>query len=113
MIELAWMAVAILTLLVALWSWLDANQGVRRMEGRARPLQIVAAGYRRGETFAIVKALVLILLGLPATLNPEPVRLTPFVVGLMGLSLLILVNSALHFRDRLLVRRELYRAPGA
>ena len=112
MIEIAWMAVAVLALLVAAWGWQDANAGVQRMKGRTSSIQIVARGYRRGETFAIAKALVLIGLGLPATLNPEPVQPTPFVAGLMALSLLILVNSALHARDRLLVRRLLWKALG-
>lgn len=110
-IEVVWMATAILALIVAVWGWLDANAGVQRMAHREEALQIVARGYRRGETFAIAKALVLLWLGLPASLNPEPVRLTPFVLGLMGLSLLILANSVLHFRDRLLVRRKLWLPP--
>ena len=111
MIEVTWMAVAIVALLVAVWGWLDANAGVQRMKGRPEALQIVARGYRRGETFAIAKALVLLGLGLPSTLDPDPVRLTPFVLGLMSLSLLILANSVLHFRDRLLVRRKLWLPP--
>jgi hypothetical protein len=112
MIEIVWMTIAFLALLVAVWGWLDANAGVQRMKGRAVTLQIIATGYRRGETFAIAKALVLIGLGVPATLSPEPTRWSPFVAALMLLSVMILLNSALHFRDRLNVRRELYRPPG-
>lgn len=110
-IELAWMTVASTCLIVAVWSWLDANAGVQRMRGRDEALQIVARGYRRGEVFAIAKAVLLIVLGLPATLDPEPVRFSIFVVELMILSLLILANSVMHFRDRLLVRRKLWLPP--
>ena len=108
-IELAWILLAGTGLAVSLRGLWDAHEGTRAMRNRYNGRRIVARGYRRSEALTALKQLVLIAIGIPAVLNPEPVRLSPFVLALFALNLLGLARTTLEWRDRVVLRRMLDR----
>ena len=108
-IEIAWFILAGTGLGVSLLGFTDAQRSVRSMRNRYNGRRVVARGFRRSEAITAVKQLVLLALGIPAMLNPEPVRLSPFVLGLFALNLLGLARTTLEWRDRVVLRGMLDR----
>lgn len=107
MIELAWMLFAGVGLGFSLVALKDANDGVHAIHNRYNGRRVVARSYRRSEVITTAKQAVLLLMGLPFALNPEPVSLSPFVVALFALNLLGLIRTTLELLDRIRLRRML------
>lgn len=107
MIEILWLLIAGTGLAVSIRGLKDANDSVHSIRNRFNGRRIVARGYRRSEFITTLQQLVLIGLGVPAMLNPVPVSLSPFVLGLFALNLLGLARTTLEWRDRVVLRRML------
>ena len=112
-IELVWTLIATAGLVVAVWGFLDANADVHAVPNRTNGRRIIARGYRRDEAISVVIQAILLGIGLGPVIEPEPVRLSAFVVALIVVNLLLLARSLLAARDRLQVRRSDYPPPKA
>ena len=104
-----WFLLTGIGLAVSLRGLVDANEGARSIRNRYNGRRIVARGYRRSELLTTLKQLVLLALGIPSMLDPVPVSLSPFVLGLFALNLLGLTRTTLEWRDRVVLRRMLDR----
>jgi soluble P-type ATPase len=100
-VEDFWMAINMLTAAMTVFGLADAIRArrvVRALNGRAR--EIVAAGNVRNEFFRMVKASILLVLGLWAVSVPGDTPLSPFVVLMMAYALTLFIGTALDRRDR-------------
>lgn len=123
-IELLWTTICLAGMVVAGWGFRDSGRSIRTAEALlaetrllqvpgitsaivdAEDLLIIAQGYRRNETLRFLAHGVLLLLGMPAILNPEPVTISTFVTGLIAVNLFILSGSTGDAIDRWRIRRR-------
>lgn len=99
--EATWLVVNGLTAAMTVFGLIDAlrtQRVVRALNGRAR--EIVAAGNVRNEIIRIVKASILLALGLWALARPGETELSPFVVLMMAYALTLFAATVLDRRDR-------------
>ena len=112
-IELIWTLLATAGLIVAVWGFLDANADVHAVPNRTNGRRIIARGYRRDEAISVMVQAILLGIGIGPVRDPEPVRFSVIVAGLLAINALLLVRSLLAARDRLRVRRIDYPPPKA
>ena len=105
-IELAWTLLCLLGISVSVWGVRDANASVRVFEADGNGYLDMARGHRRAEIVRGLIHVILLTMGLPAALNPEPVRFSLFVAELMAVNVLLVLNSLLDLRLRLSERRK-------
>lgn len=109
MIEMAWLALVTTGIVVSAIGLKHAHDGVRSPLNQHNGSRIVARGYRRGEALTLTMQLILFAMAVPALANPEPVKLSPFVLALFAINAGLLLRSAGDLVDRTRIRAMRHR----
>lgn len=101
-VELLYLGINVTTFVLTVAALIGARRdrdSVRYRNGQVR--EIAVEGKVRNEKVRLYAQVVLLLMGVPAYLSASPVSiLSPFVIGLIALSLLIFLNTAGDHFDR-------------
>jgi hypothetical protein len=105
----AWVVIAAIGAVIAAIAVREGLADYRSLGAQKNGRRIIARGYLRSQSFLFILETIWVVIGIPVVLDDHVTPLNPVVVGLIGTSALLAIQSFLNLRDRRRVLRSLAR----
>lgn len=105
----AWVVIAAIGAVIAAIAVREGLADYRSLGAQTNGRRIIARGYLRSQSFLFILETTWVILGVPIVLDDHMTPLNPVVIGLIGTSALLAIQSLLNLRDRRRVLRAIAR----